>query len=41
MVARLLGKCFLTRAELRSVHVVKKPVVIVVVQVDMTGLKAA
>ena len=41
VVARLLGKCFLTRAELRPGHVVKKPAVMAVVQVDTTGLKAA
>ena len=36
-----MGKTFRTRAELIPVHVVKKPAVIVVVQVDTTGLKAA
>ena len=40
-VARLLGKFFRTRAELRPGHVVKKPAVIAVVQVDKTGLMAA
>ena len=39
-VARILGKCLQTRAELRPVHVVKKPAMIAVVQVDTTGLKA-
>ena len=38
-VARLLSKCFRTRAELIPGHVVKKPAVIAVVQVDTTGLK--
>ena len=38
---RLLGKCFRTRAELRPGHVVKKPEVIAVVQVDTTRLKDA
>ena len=40
-VARLLGKCLRTRAEVRPGHVVKKPEVMVAVQVDTTGLKAA
>ena len=40
-VARLLGKCFRTSAELRHGHVVKKPAVIAVVHVDTTGLKDA
>ena len=39
-VAMILGKCFRTRAELRPGHVVKKPVVIAVVHVDTTGMKA-
>ena len=39
-VARLLGKCFRTRAELRPGHVVKEPAVIAVVQVDTTVPKA-
>ena len=40
-VARILGKCLRTRAEVRHGHVVKKPAVIAVVQVDTTGLKDA
>ena len=40
MVARLLGKCLRTRAEVRTGHDVKKPTVMVVVQVDKTGMKA-
>ena len=40
-VAMLLGKCFLTRAAVRPVHVVKKPAVIAVVHDDTMGLKAA
>ena len=36
-----MGKCFQTRAELRPGHVVKKPAVMAVVQVDTAGLKAA
>ena len=40
-VARLLGKSFCTSAELRPGHVVKKPAVIAVVQVETTGLKDA
>ena len=40
-MARLLGKFFRTRAELRPGHVVKKPAVIAVVQVDTTGMKAS
>ena len=39
-VAMILGKKFRTREELRPGHVVKKPAVITVVQVDTTGLKA-
>ena len=39
-VARLLGKCLRTRADVRPGHVVKKPEVMVAVQVDTTGLKA-
>ena len=39
-MVRLLGKCFRTRSELRPGHVVKKPAVIAVVQVDTKGLKA-
>ena len=41
VVARLLGKCLRTRAEVRPVQVVKKPAVMTAVQVDTTGLKAA
>ena len=41
LVAMLLGKCFQTRAELRPVHVVKKPAVIAVVHDVTTGLKDA
>ena len=40
-MARLLGKCLRTRAEVIPGHVVKKPAVMAVVQVDTTGLKAA
>ena len=40
-MAMLLGKCFWTRAKLRPGHVVKKPAVILVVHVYMTGLKDA
>ena len=40
VVARLLGKCLRTRAEVRLGHVVKKPAVMAVVQVNTTGLKA-
>ena len=40
-MARILGKCLRTIAEVRSSYVVKKPAVMAVVQVDMTGLKAA
>ena len=40
-VARLLGIFFRTRVELRPGHVVKKPVVVAVVQVDIMVLKAA
>ena len=39
-VARLLGKCLRTRAEVSPGHVVKKPEVMAAVQVDTTGLKA-
>ena len=39
-VARLLGKCLRTRAEMRPGHVVKKPEVMSAVQVDTMGLKA-
>ena len=39
-MARLLGKYLRTRAEVRPGHVVKKPAVMAVVQVDTTGLKA-
>ena len=38
-VARLLGKCLCTRAEVRPGHMVKKPAVMAVVQVVSTGLK--
>ena len=41
VVAMILVKCFRIRLELRLGHVVKKPVVIVVVHVDTTGIKAA
>ena len=41
MVAKLLGKFLWTRAEVRPGHVVKKPAVMAVVQVDTMGLKAA
>ena len=41
VVAGLLGKYFRTRAEVRPDHVVKKPAVMAVVQVDTTGLKAS
>ena len=37
----LLDKCFQTRADVRPVHVVKKPAVLAVVHDDTTGLKAA
>ena len=40
-VAMLLGKFFLTRAAVSPGHVVNKPAVIVVVNDDTTGLKAA
>ena len=40
MVARLLGKCLRTRAEVRPGHVVKKPEVMAEVQVNTKGLKA-
>ena len=40
-MAILLVKCFWIRLELRPGHVVKKPVVIVVVHVDTMGMKAA
>ena len=39
-MARLLGQCLRTRAEVNPVHVVKKPEVMAEVQVDTTGLKA-
>ena len=39
-VARLLGKCLRTRVEVIPDHVVKKPEVMAVVQVNTTGLKA-
>ena len=39
-MARLLGKCLRTRAEVNPGHVVKKPEVMAAVQVDTTGLKA-
>ena len=39
-VARLLDKCLRTRSEVRPGHVVKKPEVMAIVQVDTTGLKA-
>ena len=35
-----MGKCFRTRADVRPVHVVKKPAVIAVVHVETAGLKA-
>ena len=34
-----MGKCLRNRAEVRPVHVVKKPEVTTAVQVDTTGLK--
>ena len=40
-MARILGNFFRTSADLRPGHVVKKPEVIAVVQVETTGLKAA
>ena len=40
-MARFLGKYFRTSVELRPSHVVNKPAVIAVVQVETTGLKAA
>ena len=40
MVARLLGKCLRTRAEVSPSHVVKNPEMMATVQVDTTGLKA-
>ena len=40
-MASILGKFLWTRAEVRPGHVVKKPAVMTVVQVDTTGLKAA
>ena len=40
-MARLLGKLFITSAELIPGHVVKKPAVIAVFQVETTGMKAA
>ena len=39
-MARLLGKCLRTGAEVSPGHVVKKPEVTEAVQVDMTGMKA-
>ena len=39
-VARLLGKCLRTRAEVSPGHVVKKPEVMAAVQVNTAGLKA-
>ena len=39
-MARLLGKCLRTRAEVRLGHVVKKPAVMAVVQVNTTGMNA-
>ena len=39
-VARILGKCLRTRAEVSPGHVVEKPEVMVAVQVDKAGLKA-
>ena len=36
-----MGKFLQTRSELIPGHVVKKPVVMAVVQVDTTGMKAA
>ena len=35
-----MGKCLRTRSEVNPGHVVKKPEVMAVVQVDTTGLKA-
>ena len=40
-LARVFGQCLQTSAEVRPGHVVKKPAVMVAVQVDTTGLKAA
>ena len=39
-MARILGKCLWTRAEVNPVHVVKEPEVMAAVQVDTTGLKS-
>ena len=39
-VARLLGKCLWTRAEVSPGHMVENLEVMAVVQVDTTGLKA-
>ena len=39
-VARILGKCLRTIAEVRPGHVVKKPEVMAAVQVNTTGLEA-
>ena len=39
-MARLLGNCLRTRAEVSPGHVVKKPEVMAAVQVETTGLKA-
>ena len=39
-MVRLLGKCFRTRAQVSSGHVVKKPEVLAAVQVNTTGMKA-
>ena len=38
-MARLLGKCLQTRAEVSPGHVMKKPEVMAAVQVNTTGLK--
>ena len=40
LVARILDKCFRTRAKVSPGHMVKKEEVMAVVQVDTTGLKA-
>ena len=39
-MARLLGKCLQTRAEVSPGHLVKKPEVMAAVQVDTAGLKS-
>ena len=39
-MARLLGKCLQTRAEVNPGHVVEKPGVMATIHVDTTGLKA-